>query len=513
MRWKSFHAEKKMIITQKMQLRTLLACAISTLAINGAFAGSTANTTTTAAATSTTTSATTAAVDLATLARIRDAALNSNFSYERLEELTDQIGPRLTGSPGAEAAVEMIAQDMRRIGMQVTLQPVKVPHWVRGAETAELVEYPHRPAGISQKIVLTALGGSSATPAAGLTLPVIVVHSMEELHAHAADVKGRIVLFDVAYDQHLADNGHAGNAYGEAGMYRFIGPAVAAKLGAAAALVRSVGGADYRIPHTGMTGWGKDVTPIPAAAVTAEDAMLMTRLAAKGAITLHLTLTPQTLPDVDSHNVIADLVGKDKSDEIVIVSGHMDSWDLAQGAIDDGAGVAVAMGVAEVFKKLGLQPRRTVRMIGWMNEENGERGGAAYFDANKDKLAQHFASIESDMGAGRPLGIEFSTTQVDEKLLAPLKPLLRTIGAPIMERNEYSGGTDVGQLTASGIPSFEPMLDTRSYFSYHHTPADTLDKVEPENLRRQVALLAMLTWYLAEMPDQLSHLPAIKEEE
>ena len=491
-----------MNFTKKIKLSAIVACAISTIAMNSALADS-ANASATKAG----------AVDLATLARIRDAALNTNYSFERLEELTDQIGPRLTGSLGAEAAVALIADDMRRIGMQVTLQPVKVPHWVRGVETAELVEYPHRPAGISQKVVLTALGGSSATPADGLTLPVIVVHSMEELHARAAEVKGRIVLFDVAYDQHLADNGHAGNAYGEAGMYRFIGPATASKMGAAAALVRSVGGADFRIPHTGMTGWGKDVTPIPAAAVTAEDAMLMTRLAAKGEIKLHLTLTPQTLPDADSHNVIADLVGKDKSEEIVIVSGHMDSWDLAQGAIDDGAGVAVAMGVAEVFKKLGLQPRRTVRMIGWMNEENGERGGMAYFNANKEKLKQHFAAIESDTGAGRPLGIIFSTTQDDEKLLAPLKGLLRTIGAPIMERHEYDGGTDVGQLTASGVPSFEPMLDARSYFSYHHTPADTLDKVEPENLKKQVAMLAMLTWYLAEMPDQLTHLPVIKDEE
>lgn len=489
-----------MNFNKKHKLSALLACAFSAFAVNAALADNS-------------TAAAARPVDGATLARIRDAALTSNFAFDRLEELTDQVGPRLTGSIGAEAAVELIANDMRNIGMQVSLQPVKVPHWVRGAETAELVDYPHRPAGISQKVVLTALGGSSATPAQGLTLPVVVVHSMEELHARAAEVKGRIVLFDVAYDQHLADNGHAGDAYGEAGMYRFIGPAMASKLGAAAALVRSVGGADYRIPHTGMTGWGNDVKPIPAAAVTAEDAMLMTRLSAKGEIKLHLTLTPQTLPDADSHNVIADLPGSDKADEIVIVSGHLDSWDLAQGAIDDGAGVAVAMGVADVFKKLGLHPRRTVRVIGWMNEENGGRGGSAYFDANKAKLKQHFASIESDSGAGRPLGIIFSTTQDDEKLLAPLKPLFRTIGTPLYERREYAGGADVSKLTTSGVPSFEPLLDNRSYFSYHHTPADTLDKVEPENLRRQVAMLAMLTWYLADMPDQLTHLPSVKDEE
>ncbi|MET3106607.1 carboxypeptidase Q [Oxalobacteraceae bacterium GrIS 2.11] len=447
-------------------------------------------------------------LDTATLTRIRDAAMASDYPYERLAELTDQVGPRLSGSIGAEAGVALIAEDLRNIGMKVTLQPVKAPHWVRGIETAELVEYPKRPAGISQKVVLTALGSSSATPAEGLTLPVVVVHSMEELNARAAEVKGHIILFDVAYDQHLADNGLAGTAYGEAGMYRFIGPAKASKLGAAAALVRSVGGADYRIAHTGVTGWG-DATPIPAAAVTAEDAMLMTRLAAKGEIKMHLTLTPQTLPDVDSHNVIADIPGSTKPQEIVIVSGHLDSWDLATGAIDDGAGLVVAMGVADVFKKLGLHPHRTVRIIGWMNEENGGRGSQAYFAANKDLLMNHVASIESDSGAGRPLGLRASVK--DGKVLDPLKALLRSIDAPVVELKDYVSGADVEPLTEQGVPSFEPLLDVRSYFSYHHTPADTLDKVDPENLRRQVALFAMLTWYLAEMPEPLQHLAPAKD--
>ena len=451
-------------------------------------------------------------VDTATLTRIRDAAMSSNYPYDRLEELSDQIGPRLSGSPGAEAAVAMIAEDMRSIGMQVTLQPAKVPHWVRGIETAELVDYAKRPAGVTQKVVLTALGGSGSTPAQGLTLPVLVVHSMDELNAHAAEVKGRIVLFDVAFDPHLAENGLAGNAYGEAGMYRFIGPSTAAKLGAAAALVRSVGEPDFRIPHTGTTIWGKDVKPIPAAAVTAEDAMLMTRLSAKGEIKMHLTLTPQTLPDADSHNVLADIPGAEKPQEVVVVSGHMDSWDLATGATDDGAGLVVAMGVADVFKKLGLQPRRTVRIIGWMNEENGGRGGKAYFDANKDQLKNQVATIESDTGGGRPLGLYGSIAKEDEKTLEPLKSLMRSIGAPVLKIDEYRSGADVESLTALGVPSFEPLLDVRNYFSYHHTPADTLDKINPENLRRQVAMLAMLTWYLANMPENLQQLPPTKSD-
>jgi len=448
---------------------------------------------------------------MATLARIRDAAMSSDFAYQRLEELTDRIGPRLSGSPGAAAAVALAAEDLRAIGMQVDLQPVKVPHWVRGAETGELVEYPGRPAGLSQRLVLTALGGSSATPEAGLTAPVLVVHGMDELNQRAAEAKGKIVLYDVAFDQQLADNGRAGNAYGEAGYYRFVGPAMAAKYGAVAALVRSVGGADYRIAHTGMTGWDADGKRIPAAAVSAEDAMLINRLAAKGEVKAHLTLTPQTLPDADSHNVLADLPGREKPEEVVVVSGHLDSWDLAQGAIDDGGGVAAAMGVAEVFKRLGLQPRRTVRVVAWMNEENGGRGAKAYFDANRGKLQQQFAAIETDSGSGRPLGLVSSVALADNKLLEPLKSALRPLGAPVIDRREHLGTGDLSPLEDGGVPCFEPLVDNRSYFNYHHTAADTLDKVDPDNLKRQVALLAMLTWYLAEMPESLQRLPVKAE--
>ena len=257
---------------------------------------------------------------------------------------------------------------MRKLGATVTLQPVKVPHWVRGAETAELVDYRGRPAGLSQRVVLTALGNSGATPAAGLTAPVIVVHSLDELNARAADVKGRIVLIDVPFDQAMANNGLAGTAYGEGSRVRVTGPARAGKLGAVAALVRSVGGANFRIAHTGVTLFN-DAKPIPAAAVTTEDALLITRLAARGPVSMHLTLTPQTLPDADSFNVIADWPGTDKADEIVIVSGHLDSWDLGTGANDDGTGVAGAMGVIATLKSLDYRPRRTIRVIAWMNEE------------------------------------------------------------------------------------------------------------------------------------------------
>ena len=443
-----------------------------------------------------------AANDPATLNRIRDSAMQDNYAFERLADLTDLVGPRLSGSPGAAAAVEQVAEAMRKLGAKVTLQPVKVPHWVRGEEKGELVDYTGRPAGLSQRVVLTALGGSGATPAAGLTAPVLVVKDFAELKARAAEVKGRIVLFNVPFDQEMADRGLAGPAYGHGAAYRFAGPKMAAEMGAAAVLVRSVGGADYRIAHTGASGL-VDGARIPAAAVTAEDAMLMARLSARGSVKMHLTLTPQILPDADSYNVIADLPGSEKPDEVVIVSGHLDSWDLATGANDDGTGVAGAMGVLETLKKLKLQPRRTIRMIAWMNEENGTRGGKAYHAANKDKAEKHIAGIESDSGGGRPFGLITSVTQHNVGLLKPLQDALEPIGAQVIMRRDSAAGADLSLMEKEGVPMFEPLVDGHSYFHYHHTPADTLDKVEPVNLQRHVAVLTALSWYLANMEQPL----------
>ena len=436
--------------------------------------------------------------DAATLGQIRDTAMQSDYAYERLSDLTDLVGPRLSGSAGAAAAVQQVAAAMRKLGATVTLQPVKVPHWVRGAETAELVEYAGRPAGITQRVVLTALGGSGATPAAGLTAPLLVVHDLDDLKAHESQVKGSIVLFDAAFDQEMADRGMAGQAYGHGSNLRFNGPKMAAQMGAAAALVRSIGGADFRIPHTGATGL-VDGARIPAAAVTAEDAMLIDRLSARGPLQMHLTLTPQIFPDADSFNVIADLPGSDKADEIVVVSGHLDSWDLATGANDDGTGVAGAMGVIETLKKLNLHPRRTIRMIAWMNEENGTRGGKAYFAANKDALDKQFAGIESDSGGGRPWGIVSSVAPGVVKYFEPLQKALHPIGADVFTRRDEVGEADLSMLEHAGVPVFAPHVDNHAYFNYHHTPADTLDKVDATNLKRHVAVMSSMAWYLANM--------------
>ena len=444
--------------------------------------------------------------DPAALAHVRDTALQSDWAYARLADMTDLIGPRLSGSAGAAAAVEQVAATMRGLGATVTLQPVKVPHWVRGVETAEIVDYAGRPQGVSQRVVLTALGGSGATPAAGLTAPVIIVKSFEELTARAAEVKGAIVLIDAPFDQEMAERGLAGVTYGQGSRFRFGGPKAAAELGAAAALVRSIGGADFRIPHAGATGLegGKR---IPAAAVTVEDALLIGRLAARGPMKMHLTLTPQNLPEADSYNVIADWPGTDKAGEVVIVSGHLDSWDLATGAHDDGAGVVAAMGVIETLKKLDYRPRRTIRVIAWMNEENGGRGGQAYFEANKQSLARQYAAIEMDMGAGRPFGILASVGPKSEKLFAPLRAALQPIGAHAFTRRDALGSGDLHRLEKGGVPSFEPLVDSHTYFHYHHTPADTLDKVDPDNLKRNVALMSSLAWYLANLDGEIGRAP------
>ncbi len=437
--------------------------------------------------------------------------MSSDWAYQRLEDLADKIGPRLVGSPQADAAVTQVAAALKGAGLKVSLQPAKVPHWVRGAEQAQLVDYPGRPAGVVQNLHLTTLGGSVATPEGGITAPVLVVHSFDELQAHAAQARGRIVLFDHPFNQFQAANGQAFTAYGEGVAYRIKGASAAARLGAVAALVRSVGGADFRLPHTGAMAYADDAPKIPTAALSAEDAMQVDRLAQQGSVSLRLLLLPQTLPDADSHNVIADLPGREKPDEVVLVSGHLDSWDLAQGAIDDGAGVTSAMGAGQLLAALHLHPRRTIRVVAWMGEEYLERGSQAYFDANQAAVPQHAAVIESDNGAGRPLGMMAHVTPETLPLLKPFTEAMAPLGATAIDRRDRSVGADIEPLEKAGVPGFEPLLDDSQYFSYHHTAADTLDKVDPENLRRQVAELAVLAYYLAEMPDRLPRLPVAAE--
>jgi len=435
--------------------------------------------------------------------RIQQAALESDYAYRQLAHLSNNIGPRLSGSPQAQTAVEYVANELRKLGLDVQLEKVMVPHWVRGEETGALTDYPGMAPGTTQKIVLTALGGSVATPNEGLTAEVVVVNNFDELTALGRErVAGKIVLFNAKFDQQLADNGFAGPAYGQSVIYRGIGATAAARLGAVAALNRSAGGADYRLPHTGALRYADDAPKIPAAAVTAEDAETMAQLAREGRVRMHLVLTPQTLPDAVSYNVIADLKGSEHPEQIVISSGHLDSWDLGRGAIDDGAGVVIAMQTAQLLKQLHLRPKRTIRIIAWMNEENGTRGARAYADDHKAELANHFAAIESDLGAGHPLGFYAQGKPELLTLLQPLSTVLQSQGAGVTRLVEETG-SDVAPLGEAGVPTFAPIQDARTYFNYHHTAADTLDKVNPRELQENCALVAALAYTLANMPQTL----------
>src|SRR5271170_3474069 len=306
---------------------------------------------------------------IATMERLRDAALTDPYALNVLRHLTDNIGPRLSGSPQAQAAVDYVAAEMRALGADVQLEKTTVPHWVRGEETGALTAWPGATPGTTQKIVLTALGSSVATAPDGLTAEVVVVNTFDEAHKlPAGAVKGKILIFNEIFDKRLAAQGNGIYAYAHGVIYRGAGPSVAASLGAAAVLVRSVGGADFRLPHTGMTYYAPGLPKIPAAAVTAEDADLLANLTRQGAVTMRLTLTPQTLAPVQSYNVIADWKGTEHPEQLVIVSGHLDSWDLGTGAIDDGAGIVVSMQAIHLLRELGIRPKRTVRFIAWMDE-------------------------------------------------------------------------------------------------------------------------------------------------
>ena len=438
---------------------------------------------------------------LTTMERLRDAALNDPYALSELRHLTDNIGPRLSGSPQADQAVHYVAEQMTALGAKVTLEKVMVPHWVRGIETAELIAWPGQTPGTIQKVVLTALGGSVATPAEGLTAEVIVVDDWKQLRALPPGfAKGKILLFNRKFNKELAAENHGGAAYGDAVAYRGAGPIAGATVGAVAVLVRSVGGADYRIPHTGMTEYSDDLPKIPAAAVTAEDADLLKNLTAQGPVRLHLTLTPQTFPDAQSYNVVADWKGTEHPEQLVIVSGHLDSWDLGTGAIDDGAGVAVSMQVIHLLSSLGIHPRRTVRFVAWMSEENGSQGGAAYMADPKNQIANHIAAIETDAGADHPTGINYAGKPELRQWLRPVSAVLDAFGAQSLVASDEAGA-DIDGLTEKGVPSFAPIQDSRTYFNYHHTPADTFDKVDPRHLAEVAAVNAVLAYALADSPD------------
>lgn len=434
------------------------------------------------------------------LGKLRDAAMADDYAYRQLEHLADSIGPRPAGSPQADAAAHYVADELRKLGLEVRLEPVQVPHFLRGVDAAELVEYPGQVEGAKQKVYVTALFGNTPTPESGITADVVVVSSFDELKALPKEqVVGKIVLYNEIYDHRKAKSGQAGAAYGEAVTYRASGARAASEAGAVAALVRSAGDGAYRLPHT---GWSSD-SPIPAGAVSAEDAGLIARLAAQGRVRIHLTLTTHRAPDVTGYNVVADVKGSEHPEQVVIVSGHLDSWDLGTGAIDDGAGVVVAMETAELVHRLNLHPKRTIRVIAWMNEEMGATGRDAYVKDHAAEVSNHIAAIESDLGAEHPLGFHAKMSEPAQKQLMPVQTALAPIGSSLIQLVPGSPETDIEPLAEKGVPALGIWQNGLTYFTYHHTAADTLDKVVPEELRENAACMAVMGYALAEMAEPL----------
>jgi carboxypeptidase Q len=432
------------------------------------------------------------------LVSIRAAAQHSDYFYEQVRFLCNAIGPRLSGSPQAAAAIEYVRHQMRDLGLEVRLEPIAVRHWVRGREEAHLVRYPGQVIDTTQRVLVTALGNSVPTTPEGLTAPVVVVETFEQLDRTMADqVEGKAVLFNRRFDEFAAQAGRWDQSYGSVVRYRSEGPSRAARKGAIAVLVRSTGATGSRLPHTGVTEYEEGTRQIPAAAVTAEDADLIADLASRGEVKIHLVLTPLDLPPTTSHNVIADLKGSEFPEQVVIVSGHLDSWDLGTGALDDASGLGVAMDVVRIIKEVSATPKRTIRFVAWMDEERGGTGGQAYAEDHRTDLPNHIAAVELDYGDGRPLGLNVCAS--DERF-APLSALLQAIAEPIggVVRVSDSPGVDLTSMSKAGVPAISPLQDARHYFEYHHTAADTFDKVRPDELRRNLELIAPLVYSLAQ---------------
>ena len=412
-------------------------------------------------------------------------------AYTKLAYLADRIGHRLSGSAALDRAIEWAVKTMKDEGFDARAERVMVPHWVRGVEEASVTAPVERP------LKILGLGGSIATPKGGITAPVVVVKSFDELDAKGGAVKGAIVLYDVAMPPYSESKG---SGYGEVATYRSRGAIRAAKHGAVAVLVRSVTAHSLRTPHTGGMRYDDAVPKIPAAAVTVEDSQLIARLAAQGPVTVKLRLESQTLPDAPSANVIGELRGKDKPDEIVMISAHIDSWDVGQGAHDDGAGCVMMMQVLTTLKQLGLQPKRTIRVVLFTNEENGLKGALAYAKDHAAELPKHVFALEADSGGFAPRGFSIETAAPDPKVVAhyaEIAALLAPIGATRVRAG--GSGADLIPLIPKGVVGIGLEVDDKTYFDTHHTEADTLDKVDPQALADGVAAVAVLAYVAADL--------------
>jgi carboxypeptidase Q len=420
--------------------------------------------------------------------RIIGAALTEDTAYRRLAWLTDRIGNRLSGSESLERAVQWAVEEMKRDRLDnVRAEKVMVPHWVRGDESLELIE------PVSRRLPMLGLGNSVGTPPEGVTAEAVVVRSFDELEALGEKVRGKVVVYNVPF-----------TTYGQTVAYRGAGPSRAAKYGAVAAIVRSVTPVSLQTPHTGSLRYAEDQPRIPAAAVTIEGAELLQRMYERGERPrVHLTMAAHFLPDAESANVVAELKGREKPEEVVVIGGHLDSWDVGQGAHDDGGGCIVSWEVARLLKELNLRPRRTIRVVLFTNEENGVRGGNGYRDAHKAEIANHVLAIESDIGVFRPTGFGLSE-KATPQARADFNEIAKLLSGIRADHVDPDGeGTDIGPIMKEGVTGASLNVDFSRYFDIHHTQADTFDKVNPQELAACVAAMAVMAYVVADMPDRL----------
>jgi hypothetical protein len=426
-------------------------------------------------------------------AKIAGAALQGGGAHELARQLADGVGARISGSPAMERATVWGETTMKKIGLtKVRREPVTVRTWLRGEESAALT------APVAQPLVISTLGGSVGTPPEGLEAEVVETDSLENLAKLGARAAGKIVLVNRPMPRTRDFQG-----YGEVAPIRARAASEAAKLGAVAALVRSAGTGYHRLAHTGAMRYFDGAPRIPTAALTAEDADLIHRLlAAGGPVKLRLRLTARAGGTATDHNVVGELRGRGKADEIVVIGCHLDSWDVGTGALDDAAGCGIALDTVRVMVSLGLRPRRTVRVVLFANEEMGTAGARGYAEAHRDEVAKHVAALEADAGAGRPLGYYVAA---GEAALPVVRRWMQPLGhlVPVDVRSSTHVGTDINPLVELGVPGLAIAQDQSEYFDWHHTAGDTADKIDPQQIALVTAAFASLTWALADSPGRL----------
>ncbi|MES2284557.1 MAG: M20/M25/M40 family metallo-hydrolase [Bacteroidota bacterium] len=435
-----------------------------------------------------------AQTDSAMIKKIFNEALTNGKSYSNLDYLSNKIGGRLSGSPEAQKAVEWTFKAMKEAGADtVYLQECMVPHWVRGEkESAKIISLV---TGSSKEVPICALGGSIATPAKGITAPVIEVKSFEELAKLGKEkVEGRIIFFNSPMDPTQIETF---NAYGDAVMFRWAGASEAAKYGAAAVVVRSCTLLQDDNPHTGVMGYKDSINKIPACAISTNGAnWLSENLKTNKNLQFYLKMSCQTLPDEKSYNVVGEIRAAKKSNEYIVVGGHLDSWDTGQGANDDGSGVVQSIEVIRIYKALGIKPKCNIRAVAFMNEENGGRGGKKYEELAKLNNEKHIAAIESDAGSFSPRGFSSDVTPQVKLKLKSWRPLFEPYGIYSFDRD--GSGSDIRPLKDAGVPCFELLPDSQRYFDYHHAPTDIFENINKRELELGGAAMAALIWMISQ---------------